>query len=188
MTTPSMVWAQEVPLPRIAELPLPDRISHIILHRGDDEYRFLHESTIARHRGRWFVAWNNSPAAESERGTIVRWIASEDDFATWSPPAPLAPPLPHATTIWESCQLLSTGDTLWAFVGQVHSQPRQPAESGGLTMVFRFDEAARQWREAGAIEGFHPLNRPERTPQGHWVMGGEFNLIQQRVADRKSVV
>jgi hypothetical protein len=182
MTTPSTIWAPDAPLPRIAELPLPERVSHIVLHRGDDAYRFLHESAIARHHGRWFVAWNNSPAAESEPGTVVRWIASDNNFANWTPPATLAPPLRHESTIWESCQLLATEDGLWAFVGQVHCQPRQPAESGGRMVIFRLDEAARQWREEGTAEGFHPLNRPQRTAAGHWVMGGQFNLTQPRVA------
>ena len=182
MSAPIPIWSPDVPLPTIPHLQLPNRISHIMLHRGDDDYRFLHESCIVHHRSAFFVAWNNSPRAESESGTVVRWIRSCDGFAGWSDPAPIAPAIDHPTTIWESCQLLSTDDTLWAFTGQVHSQPRQPAETAGRTAIFRFEDTALHWLQVGAIEGFHPLNRPQRMSDGRWAMGGQFNLNLPRVA------
>lgn len=182
MENPAIVWAPDASFRSISELQLPDRISHIVIHRGNDDFRFLHESSIIHHHNSFFVAWNNSPAAESEKGTVVRWIRSDDDFASWSSPAPLAAPLDHESTIWESCQLLSTDDTLWAFVGQVHSQPRRPGETGGRMVVFIFDNATQQWREHSCIEGFHPLSRPQQTAEGNWAMGGQFNLVQPRVA------
>ncbi|MFA6292663.1 MAG: exo-alpha-sialidase [Victivallales bacterium] len=180
--SPFIVWEPNVSFPSISDLQLPARISHVMVHRGDDDFRFLHESAIACHRNSFFVAWNNSPKAESESGTVVRWISSDDDFATWSAPECLAPPLKHETTIWESCQLLSVNDELWAFVGQVHSQPRCSAESGGRMVVFRFCDATRKWHEQGGVEGFHPLSQPQKTREGNWIMGGQFNLIQPRVA------
>jgi hypothetical protein len=153
-----------------------------MVHRGNDDFQFLHESSIIYHRNRFFIAWNNSHKAESEKGTVVRWISSDDDFASWSAPACLAPPLNHETTIWESCQLLSLGDELWAFAGQVHSQPRSLEESGGRMVVFRFNDSTRKWQEQGQVEGFHPLSRPQLTCEGKWAMGGQFNLAQPRVA------
>jgi len=153
-----------------------------MIHRADDAYRFLHESAIAQHHGLLIAAWNNSPSAESEAGTVVRWTCSADGGAHWSEPAPLAPPLQHPSTIWESCQLLSAGDRLWAFVGQVHAQPRRPEASGGRMVVFVMDEATRRWRAEGEVEGLHPLNRPQRTPEGRWAIGGQYNLVLPRVA------
>jgi hypothetical protein len=182
VNTTASVWAPDAPFPRIADLRQPDRISHVLIHRGVEGFQFLHESSIVHHRGSLFVAWNNSPIAESEKGTVVRWICSDDDFASWSSPAAIAPALDHETVVWESCQLLSVEERLWAFVGQVHSQPRRSNETGGRTVIFLFDDAAREWREQGSIDGFHPLNRPQQTASGNWAMGGQFNLVLPRVA------
>ncbi|MDP7740734.1 MAG: exo-alpha-sialidase [Lentisphaeria bacterium] len=182
MNTTTSVWAPDVPFPRLSELRLADRISHVVIHRGIEDFQFLHESSIAHHRNSLFVAWNNSPVAESEKGTVVRWIRSDDDFASWSTPAAVAPMLDHETVVWESCQLLSVDERLWAFVGQVHLQPRRSDETGGRTVIFLFDDAAGEWREQGSIDGFHPLNRPQQAAGGNWVMGGQFNLVLPRVA------
>ncbi|MFZ2654957.1 MAG: exo-alpha-sialidase [Victivallales bacterium] len=179
---PFTAWVPETPFPAVSDLQLPSRISHIMIHRSDSDFQFLHESSIVKHRNSFFVAWNNSPAGESEKGSVVRWIRSDDDFASWSVPGYLAPPIDHETTIWESCQLLSKDDVLWAFVGKVHSQPRCPEISGGRMDVFRFDDATKRWHQQGHVEKFHPLNRPQQLKDGSWIMGGQFNLVQPRVA------
>lgn len=176
------IWDPETPLPSTADLRIPDRITHIILHRGDNNFRFLHESAIEFHDGRFFAAWNNSPEAESERGSVARWISAEENFTSWTEPQPLAPPLNHETTIWESCQLLSLNNELWAFVGQVHTQPREPEETGGAMTIFRFNKTGRQWQEQGRVDGFHPINKPQPTKDGNWIMGGQFNLVRPKVA------
>lgn len=176
------IWDPQVPLPAVEDLPLPDRITHIMLHRGGDDFAFLHESCIVRHGDSFFVAWNNSPAAESERGTVVRWIRASSDFSQWTAPAALASPLESETTIWESAQLLSTRGELWAFVGQVHTQPRHPQETGGDMAIFRFDPVGECWLPQATVAGFHPLNRPQRAHGGYWLIGGQYNLIQPRVA------
>lgn len=182
MTELATVWDPQVPLPAVEDLPLPDRITHLMLHRGEPGFAFLHESCLVRHGDSFFVAWNNSPAAESERGTVVRWIRANADFSEWTAPETLAPPLESATTIWESAQLLSTGGELWAFAGQVHTQPRCPGETGGAMAVCRFDPKQEAWPAQATVPGFHPLNRPQRAPGGYWLMGGQYNLIQPRVA------
>ena len=49
-------------------------------------------------------------------------------------------------------------------------------------VAFRFDDATGKWGQESAIEGFHPLNRPQRTASGNWVMGGQYGLIFPHVA------
>lgn len=181
MTEAVPLWSTEVPFPCPADLQLPGGIRHTVIHRGGSDYAFLHESCIVRHGDGFVVAWNNSPGAESERGTVVRWIRANDEFSAWTAPVALAPPLDHDTTIWESAQLLSVRGELWAFVGQVHSQPREPHESGGAMVAFRLDDRRSCWEPVGRAEGFHPLNRPQRVAGG-WIMGGQYNLIEPRVA------
>ena len=181
----AVVWAPEVPYPAVADIRLPDRITHVFVHRGSNPYRFLHESVIIRHDNSFFMGWNNGPTAESEKGTVVRWIRMDDDLNRVTEPRAVAPPLKHETTVWESMQLLSWRGGVWAFLGQVHSHPRDSENAGGLMVVFRFDDASRTWIEQGRTEGFHPLNRPQQTAAGNWVMGGQYNLIQPRVAISK---
>lgn len=182
MSEQAIIWDPDIPLPPVEELPLPHRISHIMLHIAGDDYAFLHESCIVRHGGAFYVAWNNSPREESERGTVVRWICAESDFSSWTPPAVIAPALDHEATIWESAQLLSVDGSLWAFLGQVHRAPRNSGNAAGRMVVFRLDEAGSRWEPQAEVEGFHPLNRPQRTADGRWIMGGQFSLNRPRVA------
>jgi hypothetical protein len=109
-------------------------------------------------------------------------MRSDDGGCTWNEPRLLAEPLGAPDTIWESCQLLSAYGTLWAFAGQVHTQPRVPDETGGRMAVLRLDEARAVWEPESVIEGFHPLNRPQLLPDGGWLMGGQYNLYYPRVA------
>ena len=176
------VWDPQLPFPAAAQLPDLDEIEHRIIHPGTGPYLFLHEPALVKHGDSIFAAWNNSPLSESQPGTVIRWIRSSDGFRTWSEPAVLAAALEHETTIWESVQLLSVGDELWAFLGQVRSAPRDRSNSGGAMVLFKFEEDTQTWSMYGNIDGFHPLNPPKRTSDGHWVMGGQFSLNRPRVA------
>lgn len=176
------LWQPAGDFPGALDTAMPDRVVHIMVHRGADDFRFLHESAIVRHGESFYVAWNASPVGESQAGTVVRWIRSDDDFQTWTEPRILAPALDHETTVWESCQFLSQDGRLWAFVGQVHSQPRSPAITGGRMIIFQLADDGATWLEQGAVEKFHPLNPPQLTASGNWVMGGQFNLNEPNVA------
>lgn len=176
------IWDPQLACPSAAELSEPTGIEHKVIHSGQEPYLFLHEPALAKHGNSLFAAWNNSPLSESQPGTVIRWIRSDDGFRTWSEPAAVAPALKLETTIWESVQLLSTVDQLWAFVGQVRPQPRDQSNTGGSMVVFRFEQDAATWSMQGRVDGFHPLNPPTRSSEGWWIMGGQFNLNQSRVA------
>ncbi|MCE5257974.1 MAG: exo-alpha-sialidase [Chloroflexi bacterium] len=182
MTRPPPLWSPDVPLPESAALPLPDRIEHLVIHRSRVPWQFAHEAALCVHCGSLYVAWNACPRAENEKGAVVRWMRSQDGGYTWSEPLLLAGPLRADDTIWESCQLLAHGGHLWAFVGQAHPQPRTPEETGGRMAILRLNETDNAWEQVGGVEGFQPLNRPQRLPGGVLLMGGQFNLSQPRVA------
>ncbi|MHB9034348.1 MAG: exo-alpha-sialidase [Anaerolineae bacterium] len=182
MTSSALLWAPELPLPQCASLPLPGRIEQLVIHRSSEPWAFLHESCLCVHRGRLYAAWNACRQAESGPGSVVHWTASDDGGYTWSAARLLAQPLEAPETIWESCQLYSDGDMLWAFTGQVHTQPRTPAEAGGRTVILQLDEAAADWQAVGALEGFQPLNPPQHLPDGSLLMGGQYNLNEPRAA------
>lgn len=176
-------WDGKVSFPSFGNINCPDGIKHTFIHRSDDRYKFLHESAIISHGGSFFAAWNASAENESERGTVVRWIRSDDCCGTWTEPKAVAPPLdPDGTDIWESIQFLSDADGLYCFIGQVHFQPRISSETGGRTVIFRYVPDSDSWNRIGLIDGFHPLNRPQRMPGGGWIMGGQYDLIFPRVA------
>jgi len=176
------IWDPQLPFPSADQLSDLAEIEHKIIHPGTEPYLFLHEPALVEHSGSIFAAWNNSPLSESQRGTVVRWVRSFDGFQTWSEPSIVAPALEHDTTIWESVQLLSVDDELWAFLGQVRSAPRDRSNSGGAMVVFKFDENRQTWAMHGQVDGFHPLNPPKRTVDGNWIMGGQLNLNQSQVA------
>lgn len=175
------LWHPDLPFPLIAQLNLPDRIEHRIIHRGRSGAAFLHESAIIRHGDQIIVAWNQSPTGESEQGTVIQWISSTDDGQTWSAAQVLAPAMEASEQCWESVQLLSESGRLWAFVGQVHTQPRTTQNAGGRTVIFCLNDAG-LWRVEGAIEEFHPLSQPQRMDDGNWIMGGQESLCYPRVA------
>ncbi len=177
-----ILWDPQHDFPDPADLSAPAGIAHKVIEPGKGPYLFLHEPALVLHGDCMFAAWNHSPLSESQPGTVVRWIRSEDGFGHWSPPVEMAPPLTGETTIWESAQLLSAGGRLWAFVGQVRPQPRDSSNSGGAMVVFRFDEQSATWSQLGRVEGFHPLNPPQRSSGGNWLMGGQFNLNRSRIA------
>ena len=176
------VWDPQLPVPSAGELSDLRDIEHKIIHPGAEPYLFLHEPALESHGDSIFAAWNNSPLSESQPGTVIRWIRSSDGCRTWSEPSVLAPALQHEITIWESVQLLSVDGELWAFLGQVRSAPRDRSNSGGAMVVFKFEEDAQTWSMRGQVDGFHPLNPPKRAGDGHWVMGGQFNLNRPQVA------
>lgn len=81
-----------LPLPHCGRpglVPL-ERLQHIQLHKSTGQFNFLHESAIAWHNGHWYVAWNNSPIAESQSGTVVRWICC-DAHSPYRSPNPVSP-------------------------------------------------------------------------------------------------
>lgn len=175
------LWHPDRPFPSIARLNLPDCIEHRIIHRGRLGAAFLHESAIIRHGDQTIVAWNQSPTGESEPGTVIQWISSVDNGQTWSVPQALAPAVEAAEQCWESVQLLSESGRLWAFVGQVHTQPRTTQNAGGRTVIFCLNDEGLWW-EKGSIEEFHPLSRPQKMDDGNWIMGGQESVCYPRVA------
>lgn len=181
MTDNSLIWHPDHALPLAADLSVAPELRHLRLHAGAPPYSFLHEVSLESHRGHLYAAWNNSADDESAPGSVVRWVRSQTATEGWSEPRVLAPPLAAANRTWESAQFLSTPQGLYAFVGQVHTQPRTPEQAGGDTVIFRLNEDDLQWQVVGGISGFHPLNQPQRTVNG-WVMGGQYNLVHPRVA------
>lgn len=177
-----LIWEPQLACPSADALAEPTGIEHRVIHAGQGPYLFLHEPALVQHGPSMFAAWNNSPLSESQPGTVVRWIRSDDRFRTWSQPAVMAPALEGKTTIWESVQLLSADDQLWAFVGQVRSQPRDRSNTGSAMVVFKFEEDTATWSQQGRIDGFHPLNPPQRSGAGHWIIPGQFSLNQPRIA------
>lgn len=182
MFEPLLVWDPKQPFPSSSGVSAPDSVAHRVIHPGGPPYLFLHESVLVRHGSSLFAAWNNSPVGESERGTVIRWICSDDGFRTWSEPAVMAPALEHETTTWESVQLLSVADELWAFVGQVRTAPRDQINTGGAMVVFKFEPRMETWSQQGRVPNFHPLNPPQLIHDEYWGMGGQFNLNQARFA------
>jgi hypothetical protein len=182
ISEPIGIWDPQHQFPSAAELSAPDCIEHRIIHPGGAPYLFLHESRLGRHGNSLFAAWDNSFVVESQWGSVIRWIRSEDGFATWSDPVVLAPALEGENITWESVHFLSAEDEFWAFVAQVRSEPRDQSNTAGDMVVFKFKPGTETWSEQSRVSGFHPQNPPQLTGDGNWCMGGHYNLSQARFA------
>ena len=70
-----------------------------IVHRGDPEFPFLHDTMIAPLGGRLLMAWYNCSENEIVGRTIIRGRWSADSGKTWSAPEIICED-PAPTAIW----------------------------------------------------------------------------------------
>ena len=61
-----------------ARIPLPGHISHHIICRADERYRFLLGADIADFGGILFCGWGNSRRDENDRWSVMRGCRSGD--------------------------------------------------------------------------------------------------------------
>ena len=66
-------------------LPQLEGTSDSVIHRPDEQYRFLHDNAVVCHEGTFFAAWYNCPQHEIEEESRIRGRRSNDRGRTWSP-------------------------------------------------------------------------------------------------------
>ncbi|MBM4079918.1 MAG: hypothetical protein FJ278_09480 [Planctomycetes bacterium] len=180
---PAPLWEPGKPFPAVSAIPVIADARHSLVHRAvEGEYQFLHESAALFHGDALFVFWNNARVDECAPDQVFRGRRSQDGGRTWSEPEMIAPPLAGGVER-ESVQLLSHAGRLWAFGGRVKSVEAGRDAAGGDTEALVLNEQTGRWESQGIVaREFHPLNRPTPMADGHWIMGGQFNLRQPRVA------
>ena len=76
-----------------ARIPLPGHISHHVIRRADERYRFLLGADIADFGGTLFCGWGNSRRDENDRWSVMRGCRSGDGGRSWGAAERISPPL-----------------------------------------------------------------------------------------------
>ncbi|MCC7490929.1 MAG: exo-alpha-sialidase [Fimbriimonadaceae bacterium] len=164
------VWDPAVPFPSPREMPDLDRVTQVVVTRAEPgAYHYLHEATIAWHRGRFYLGWANHRTGETgDHDELIRGCSSPDGLH-WSPPETWAqPPLAGATSLNHPL-LWSHDETLYGWFVCWREGHRPTTE-----LFIRDDRSGVWvWQEQAAIPLFVPFCPPQRTAQGDWLLGGE---------------
>ena len=169
-----MLWTDSRPFPPVEEIPLPDRISHAVVHRAERDYAFLHGAAIVKHQGAFFCAWANSPVDENSTGEMLRGRRSTDGGRTWSSVEMIAAGSAGDRNN-SHCAFLSEGGRLWAFAASFEKLNAMGKVFPGLqTEAFLLDQDGRSWRSQGVVaEDFWAYEEPTLMSDGNWIMGGQ---------------
>jgi hypothetical protein len=176
-----MLWTDARPFPPVEEIPLPDRICHLIVHRAEQNYAFLHGAAIVRHNGVFYCAWANSPVDENSTAETLRGRRSADGGRSWSPVEMIASGTEGERNN-SHCALLSVGGDLWAFAASFEKlNTRDKVFPGLRTEAFVLDQE--RWSPKGVVaEDFWPYEEPTRMENGDWIMGGQDSASNTVVA------
>jgi len=171
------VWDPDVLFPAFTEMPDLDTVTHISIERAQPGgYHYLHEPTIARHRGVFHLCWANHPTAEvNYTDEVIRGRTSADGLQ-WSEPSIWAQTPTAGCQSFNHPVIWSHEDRLLGFfVGWRDKRPD--------TELFALDDNTGRWEHLGArIAGFLPFCPPQRMADGNWVMGGELGFPEPAVA------
>jgi hypothetical protein len=182
------LWDPDTPLPPPGAVPFLDEVRHVMVQRAAaGEYQFLHESSVTFHGDELVVAFANDPRDENSAEGIVRATRSRDDGRTWSAPEIVTPGNAAGRECDNHVLLHSHGGVLRAYAarwrGGVQPDGTWCPLPSMRTLIFAYDAKARAWRETGtSIPQFLPMQAPQRTPNGGWIVAGEFGFEQSAVA------
>ncbi len=166
------LWDEAAAFPAIERIPLLNQVTHVMVHRAcAGEYQFLHEASLAWHKGVLYAAWANDPVGELSPEGTCRGRRSRDGGLTWSAPEVIAPPLPGVQR-HNHGELFSDGTALYAFVAR-YGDGEGRLFPGVVTELFVLDESTEEWVCRGvAARGFWAFSKPVRVPGGGWAMAG----------------
>lgn len=171
------VWDPTVPFPSPKHMEDPGIITQICVERGQSGvYHYLHESTIAWHRGRFYVGWANHPHLEdNNRNEIIRGKTSVDGLH-WSEPSVWVQAPQNGASSFNHPLIFSQGDTLYGFFVAWH-------DGKPTTQIFVYDDntGAWQYQPQCDIPGFLPFCTPQPTNDGNWIIGGEYGWYESAV-------
>ncbi len=165
-----VLWDERRPCPSIGDLRYPDGAVDVLVHRADEQYRFLHDNAVVWHGGTLFAAWYNCPQGEMEGASAIRGRRSADGGRTWSVAETIACDEKGSGVLYVPVAFLSHGGVLYAFVSNMVG-----ADLVTRCEVFVLDEANSRWSSRGFIAGpFLPNAAPVRMPDGNFIMAGRM--------------
>ena len=164
------VWDPSVPLPPPDSLAYPSGAVDVVVHRADEEYRFLHDNAIMWHGDTLFAAWYNCPSGEIQGASCIRSRRSHDAGKTWSQVEVIAADTRGDGTFYVPVTFLSNDGQLLAYVANMVGHDLVTG-----CEVFIFDPASDRWASHGHIAGpFLPNCPPLLMDDGNFIMAGRM--------------
>ena len=177
------VWDPDVEFPAPENMRDPEIITQVEIERAvEGEWHYLHEASITWHKGLFYTAWANSRKFENfNHDEIIRGKTSKDGL-TWSEVKVwMEAPALGATSF--NCPLLfSTGEKLYGFFVAWYGEEHRPT-----TEIFVFNEEKQvfEHQPGRGLKWFLPFGRPQKLPNGNWMISGEDYWWQSCVAISK---
>lgn len=155
------------------DIPLPESITHIVVHRAERDYRFLLGADVVSFGGLLFCGWGNSRKDENDRHSVMRGRRSADGGVTWQPCERISPAAERGAAYSHGI-FFPHRDTLHVFLPRAGYGIPGALHYPGLRVELATLGADGGWHSAGTVidEPFWPMGRPERTASGNWLMPG----------------
>jgi len=170
LAEPVTLWDPATVLPKAAEAPvLDDAVFHVIKPRRPDTdgCRWTLGVGLAWHKDKLYASYGFNKGGENTATEEAHVRVSQDGGATWGTPVVIDA---GAGNLGVSHGVfLSHEGTLWAFMGAFYDRFQRTHTRG-----YRLDEATGKWEPAGVVvaDGFWPMQEPQPTPDGNWIMAG----------------
>ncbi len=156
------------------KLPLPDNITHSVVHRADKAYTFLLGADITSFKETLYCGWGNSRKDENDKWSIMAGRRSTDSGTTWNDFEIIAPGFndkyAHSHGVF-----FQHKDVLYSLVPRAgYGQPCAMAFPDLVVEMFVLSENGQLWQSQGIIidEPFWPMDKPQLTGNGNYIMPG----------------
>lgn len=172
------VWDASVEFPKPKYMEDPGIITQVAVAKAKEgEFHYLHEATVAWHKGRFFVGWSNHKTHEDEnRDEQIRGCTSLDGLHWTEPTVWVAAPFLGLSS-FNHLLLFEYGEVLYGFfVAWKNGEP--------YTEIFTFDDEEEKWihHDGAGLAGFVPFCTPQLMENGNWIIGGEFGWFHAAMA------
>ena len=160
------VWDASVEFPKPKYMEDPGIITQVAVAKAKEgEFHYLHEATVAWHKGRFFVGWSNHKTHEDEnRDEQIRGCTSLDGLHWTEPTVWVAAPFLGLSS-FNHPLLFEYGEVLYGFfVAWKNGEP--------YTEIFTFDDEEEKWihHDGAGLAGFVPFCTPQLMENGNWIM------------------
>lgn len=199
---PFELWDNSVPVPDFKTIDEPATITHTRVERAQPGgYHYLHESSLAFHNDKLYVAYANHPRGEiNVLGEVLRGnVAHGPDYLNFGPAqewihAPMAGGCSYNHAVLASHQnKLWCFATRWEGYTQAYLESQERANPGDMLSIpgvehvlgcelFHFDETTNTWNAIGVnVPTFIPFGKPLKLKNGNWLISGESFWFQAAV-------
>ena len=178
---PYELWEPGREFPEVQHMPSVKGQRDLVLHRGTDDFRWLHGPAVAWHNGVWYAHWGNNTKTENVLGEVLREIRSTDKRGSWSEPQTI---MSGPDCAYSHGVCLRHEGTLWTFLPRFVAHGQAPGKMfPGLRMEALTLGEDGEWRHRGIVgQNCWPMDTPVRMPNGNWIMGCADRDLNSAVA------